>query len=158
MHKVVVIYDSQTGFTEKMAEAVAKGARGVEGVEVELLKLGTPFSTSRLTSVDAIAFGSPVVYGSVTKGMRLFLQSIKEQPRLDLSGKIGGAFGSYAFSGGWVINEFSEDMVTMGLRIVAPPVAAVDGIGRRQPLRLDKETFQRCTNLGRTLATSIGDT
>lgn len=38
MVRVLVVYDSRTGNTEKLAEAVAKGARKVSGVEVVLKK------------------------------------------------------------------------------------------------------------------------
>jgi multimeric flavodoxin WrbA len=42
--KVCVIYDSLVGFTEMMAKAVIKGVKSVQGIEAELLKIGTPFS------------------------------------------------------------------------------------------------------------------
>jgi flavodoxin len=38
MTKILIVYHSQTGNTEKMAEAVAEGARSIEGVEVILKK------------------------------------------------------------------------------------------------------------------------
>ena len=46
MSKEIVVYDSKTGFTEQMAKAVVDGVKDVEGVDVELLKVGTPFSIS----------------------------------------------------------------------------------------------------------------
>jgi sulfite reductase alpha subunit-like flavoprotein len=36
MARLLVFYHSRTGNTQKMAEAVAEGARSVQGVEVEL--------------------------------------------------------------------------------------------------------------------------
>ena len=39
MAKILIVYHSQTGNTEKMAHAVAEGAHGIEGVEVILKKL-----------------------------------------------------------------------------------------------------------------------
>jgi len=36
MAKLLILYDSQTGNTEKMAEAVVQGARSVTGVDVDL--------------------------------------------------------------------------------------------------------------------------
>ncbi|NQT09319.1 flavodoxin domain-containing protein, partial [Candidatus Bathyarchaeota archaeon] len=38
--KVIVVYDSQTGNTEKMAKAVAEGVGSV--VEVDIKKVGEP--------------------------------------------------------------------------------------------------------------------
>lgn len=158
MFMVIVIYDSQTGFTEKMAEAVVEGARNVKDVEIELHKLGSPFSIIKLDAADAIILGSPVVYGSVTQRMKAFLESVKEytaSDKLELTGKIGGAFGSFAFSGSWVIRELSDDMEDLGMKIVAPAVSVVDGIGRRQPIRLKEKTFQSCLKLGRIVAEKI---
>ena len=36
MSKILVLYHSRTGNTEKMAEAIADGAKGVKGLEIEL--------------------------------------------------------------------------------------------------------------------------
>ena len=155
MSKVVEIYDSQTGFTEKMAEAVAKGARKVKRVESELLKIGTPFSILHLNDVDAVILGSPVVYGSVTPDMKAFLASMKENQasgRLRLAGKLGGAFGSYAFSGSWVIRELGEEIESLGIKIVADETSVVDGIGRKQPIQLEEKTRKICFELGKTVA------
>ncbi len=41
--KVLVVYDSLGGNTEKMARAIAAGARSFEGVEAEAIKIGEPF-------------------------------------------------------------------------------------------------------------------
>jgi flavodoxin len=121
---IIVIYDSQTGFTEKMAEVVAEGAGSVDGADVELIKIGTPFSISKLNSADAVILGSPVIYGSVTPMMKTFLESMKEQKELDklnLSDKAGAAFGSFAFSGGWVIRGLSEEMEALGMKTAHSP-------------------------------------
>jgi NAD(P)H dehydrogenase (quinone) len=39
MGKVLVLYDSSTGNTEKMAYLVAEGAKRVEGIEVRVKKV-----------------------------------------------------------------------------------------------------------------------
>ena len=36
MAKILIVYPSQTGNTEKMAKAVAEGAAGIEGAQVVL--------------------------------------------------------------------------------------------------------------------------
>ena len=40
MSKVVILYDTRTGNTGRMARAVAEGAKSVEGVEVVLKRVG----------------------------------------------------------------------------------------------------------------------
>ncbi|MBW1769101.1 MAG: flavodoxin, partial [Deltaproteobacteria bacterium] len=40
MSRILVIYHSQTGRTQKMAESTAKGARSIKNVEVVLKRAG----------------------------------------------------------------------------------------------------------------------
>jgi len=85
-----------------------------------------------------------------------FLKSLREKIRLesiDLSGKKGGAFGSYAFSGGWVIRKLVREMEEFGVVIVTPPVTSIDGM--RKPVQINKKTFEKCFNMGKIIAKSI---
>jgi multimeric flavodoxin WrbA len=139
-----------------MAKAVIEGAESVQGIETELLKIGTPFSISKLNTTDAVIFGSPIIYNNVTPEMDDFLESLREKIRLesiDLSGKKGGAFGSYAFSGGWVIRKLVREMEELGVAIVTPPITSIDGM--RKPVKIDKKTFEKCFNLGKIISKSI---
>jgi flavorubredoxin len=85
-----------------------------------------------------------------------FLKSLKENNRIrniNLSGKKGGVFGSYAFSGGWVIRKLAREMEELGINTVTPAVSAIDGM--RKPIRMTKETFEKCLNFGKIIAKSI---
>lgn len=158
MSNVIVIYDSQTGFTERMAKAVVEGVKHVTGVDVELLKVGTPFSISRLNQADAIILGSPTIYGSVTPEMGIFLECVKahaESKRLNLSGKIGGVFGSYEWDGGWVVEKIGADMKALGIRVAAPAVSLADGMGGKYAIRLNDDALQKCHDLGRVIAEHV---
>jgi NAD(P)H dehydrogenase (quinone) len=163
MTKIIVLYDSKTGFTEMMAKAIIEGAMEIRGIETELLKVGTPFSISKLNEADAIIVGSPSRYGDVTSEMRTVLDSVKRLQKakmLDLSGKIGGVFGSYAWDGGWLIDRLKVELETLGLRVVGSPVSAVDKMGgsmsqRRQipgESRIDSESLKKCRKLGKDIA------
>ena len=120
LSRVLVIYDSQSGFTEKMAKFVIKGAEKVKGVEVELLKVGAPFSLFKLEKADAIIFGSPNNYSNVTLEMKTFLESLKNLDKV--SGKIGGVFGSYTWNRGEVVEKLSAYMKAFGMRVMALPL------------------------------------
>ena len=92
MTHVTVIYDSRTGNTEKMALAVAEGARKVKGTEVVLLQVDKA-KMSDLTSSDAIIIGSPTYYGNMSGKVKSFIdQTNKVHGKL--KGKVGGAFTS----------------------------------------------------------------
>lgn len=157
MPKVVVIYDSESGNTEKMARAVAEGASSVEGVVSELHKVGTPFPISLLDKADALIVGSPSIYGLPTPEMRAFLDAAKElkvTKKLKLKNKIGGVFGSYAWDGGYVVDVLSEAMQTLGVKLAAQMVSAVDRRGLMQT-RIDGEALQKCRDLGRAIAEEL---
>jgi flavorubredoxin len=158
MSKVIVVYDSKTGFTEQMAKAVVDGVKDVEGVDVELFKVGTPFSISRLNTADALIFGSPTRYGGVTQEMGFFLENVEahiESRRLNLSGKIGGVFASYEWDGGWVAEKIKGIMEALGIRVVAPLVSLVDGVHGRQRLQMEKDALQKCRDLGTAIAKKV---
>ena len=72
MATVSIIYDSRTGNTERMANAIAEGARSA-GAQVTVRKLGEKFPVEELAKADAILIGSPTHYSSTTAEMRHFL-------------------------------------------------------------------------------------
>jgi len=95
MVKLLVLYDSQTDNTKKMAEAVADGARSVPSVEAELKYYARP---EELADADAIIFGSPTYYHEITLPIKQMLEEAA-RAKVKLQGKIGAAFGSYGWSG-----------------------------------------------------------
>jgi flavodoxin I len=95
LSKILVLYYSRTGNTEKMAEAVVEGAKSVDGVEVEL---SYHVDAEDLSGFDAILVGSPTYNHAIPIDMeRLFEDAAAKS--ISLKGKVGGAFGSYGWSG-----------------------------------------------------------
>jgi len=106
--KIVIVYDSKTGNTEKMAKAIAEGASQVQGVKAEVKKVGERFPLSLLAEADGVAFGSPTRYADVTNEMKDFLEHVESYVKLKkmkVSGKKAGVFGSYGYDGAWVMEE-----------------------------------------------------
>jgi NAD(P)H dehydrogenase (quinone) len=92
MAKVLIVYDSKTGHTEKMALAVAEGVKQVNGVEVEVKKVNQT-NIEDLPNVDGIILGSPTYYGQMSaKLKKLIDKSVKFHGKLE--GKVGAAFTS----------------------------------------------------------------
>jgi len=97
MAKILVAYYSRTGNTEKMAQAIAEGAKEA-GHEVELKKVND-VKPSSLLDYDGYVFGSPVYYGLPAAPLvELFDESVILHKRL--SGRVGGAFASSGNTGG----------------------------------------------------------
>jgi NAD(P)H dehydrogenase (quinone) len=157
MSKIIVIYDSKTGFTEAMAKIIIEGVTSVSGVSAESYKVGSPFSISNINQADAIILGSPTRYGSVTQEIRAFLDSLKdliESKRITVLGKIGGVFGSYEWDGGWVVEKITAELEKLGIGVVAA-VSLADGLSGRQRTGFDETYRKQCFNLGKTVAEKI---
>ena len=92
MTHVIVIYDSRTGNTEKMALAVVEGVKKVKGAEVSLLQIDKA-KMSDLTGSDAIIIGSPTYYGNMSGKVKSFIDKTNAVHG-KLKGKVGGAFTS----------------------------------------------------------------
>jgi flavodoxin I len=95
MKKVLVLYYSRTGNTERMANAVAEGAQSSGNVDVEINYHVDPES---LSSYDAILVGSPTYHHDMPVDFKNLFEEAAVQG-ISLKGKIGAAFGSYGWSG-----------------------------------------------------------
>ena len=101
MAKALVVYDSVTGHTEKMAEAIGDGIRE-SGLEVEVKKVDDT-TLDDLVAADAIVMGSPTYFSTVTAKMKAFIdKSVDIWPGEPgkLKDKIGAAFTSCAGADG----------------------------------------------------------
>jgi len=74
--KIAVVYHSGYGHTVKVAEAVARGAAGVEGALVELIEAGEASQRWRaLDDADAIIMGAPTYMGSLSAPFKAFMDA-----------------------------------------------------------------------------------
>jgi NAD(P)H dehydrogenase (quinone) len=92
MGKVLIVYDSRTGNTEKMAHAVAEGVKRVQDIEVFVKKVDQT-KLEDLLNADGIIIGSPTYYGQMSGKIKTFIDdSVKIHGKL--AGKVGAAFTS----------------------------------------------------------------
>jgi len=140
MTRVLILYYSSYGHVETMAFAEAEGARGAgaatvvkrvpELVPIEVarkagFKLDQPApvaTVDELADYDAIVFGSPTRFGSVTGQMRNFLdQAGGLWAQGKLVGKVGSSFTSTATQHGGqesTILTFIPTMLHFGMLVV----------------------------------------
>ncbi|MEH0158576.1 flavodoxin family protein [Limibacter armeniacum] len=77
--KIFVVYHSQYGHTEKVAKSVADGAKK-GGADVTLLTAKEAIDQlDSLDGADAIIFGSPTYMGSVSAGLKEFLEAASKK-------------------------------------------------------------------------------
>ena len=142
MPKILILYYSRTGNTQRMARAVAEGVRTVQGVEVELKYDATP---EELADFDAIVIGVPTYHHDITTDMkRLFEEAALKN--IILEDKIGAAFGSYGWSGEAprLVLEIMKNKFQM--HILEPPLLI-----KYAP---DPAGLEKCREFGRKIAES----
>ena len=146
--KIKVVFYSMFGHIYKLAEAVAKGARDVEGAELELLQVAElvpddvleksgakkarevfahipTANPSDLEDADAIIFGTPTRFGNMCAQMRNFLdQTGGLWAQGALIGKVGSVFTSTGTQHGGqetTLTSFHITLLHHGMVIVGLP-------------------------------------
>jgi NAD(P)H dehydrogenase (quinone) len=148
--KILVVYYSMYGHIHRMAEAVAEGARSMEGAEVKMCrvpetlpaevleKMGAveaqksfshiPVCTvEELGAADAVIFGTPTRFGNMCGQMRQFLDATGQLwVSGALVGKVGSVFASSATQHGGqesTLLSFHITLLHQGMVIVGLPYA-----------------------------------
>jgi NAD(P)H dehydrogenase (quinone) len=144
MAKVLVLYYSMYGHIETMANAVAEGARGVAGTQVDIKRVpeimpedvvkaagakldqAAPIAdVSDLPEYDAIIFGVPTRFGNMSAQMRNFFdQTGGLWAKGALIGKIGSVFASTGTQHGGQETTITSTHTTLlhhGMVIVGVP-------------------------------------
>lgn len=147
MAKILVLYYSSYGHIEQMAQAVARGARAVNGAQVDIKRVPelvaqdvakksgykldqtAPLATvDELPAYDAIVFGTPTRYGNMAAQMRNFLdQTGGLWAKGALEGRVGSVFASTATQHGGqesTILSFHTTLLHLGFVIVGLPYSA----------------------------------
>jgi len=146
MIKTLVLYYSMYGHIERMASAVAEGARSVPGNEVSIERVPELMSReaglaagakldqvaavadpSQLEHYDAIIFGTPTRFGNMAAQMRNFLdQTGRQWLKGALVGKVGSVFTSTGTGGGseTTITSFHTTLFHHGMIVVGLPYSA----------------------------------
>jgi NAD(P)H dehydrogenase (quinone) len=97
MNKILVLYDSASGNTTKMAQLVAEGARAIGQTEVRMRSVAEAVPDDVLWC-DGLAVGSPTNMGILSWKMKRFWDDAMLEHWMKVDGKIACAFSS---SGAW---------------------------------------------------------
>jgi flavorubredoxin len=95
MARILVLYYSRTGNTEKMARAVADGAKSVRATEVEL---NYYVPEEDVAKYDAVLIGTSTYHHDMPGTIKNYFEEVAVK-NVNLKGKVGAAFGSYGWSG-----------------------------------------------------------
>ncbi len=141
MDKVYVVYWSQTGNTQAMAEAIGKGVAeaGKEAVVVDV----NSASLDDLKSAKGFALGCPAMGAEV-------LEELEMEPFVcDVEGFAAGKtialFGSYGWGDGQWMRDWVDRMNTAGANVM-------NGEGLMCREMPDEDALNECIALGKQLA------
>jgi len=143
MSRILVLYYSRTGNTEKMALAVADGAKSVPGTQVEL---NYYVPQEELMGFDAILVGAATYHHDMSVTLKNYFEEAAVK-NVMLKGKIGAAFGSYGWSGeaSRLVLEILRNR--FGMEVTEPPLSVA--------YTPDQASLEKCFALGKRVAESL---
>ena len=144
--KMLILYFSGSGNTEKMANMIAEGARPLS-IEVTVGK-AEKFDASLLPNFDALVLGSPTYFSNMAWQVKKIVdESIVHYKGGKLRGKVGGVFTSSGTA------RDGKDCVKM-LEVALGfhhKMRVIEGIVRATG-DSEKETENKCREYGKKLA------
>ncbi|MFB3924717.1 MAG: flavodoxin family protein [Syntrophales bacterium] len=143
MAKVLIIYHSQTGNTEKMAAAVSEGARSIAGCQVVLKKAGEA-NLEDLLSSDGLAIGTPENFGYMSGLVKDFFDRTFYPAQGKVFRKPYVVFISAGNDGTGALSSIERIAAGYKFKKVYEPV-----IVRK---KVSEEDLEKCRELGKILA------
>jgi flavorubredoxin len=143
--KAVVVYDTMWHSTQRMAEAISEGLAAT-GVAVHPLHLRAVHRSDIMTEVldaRAVLVGSPTLNNGLFPTVADFLCYLKGLKPKD---RIGGAFGSYGWSGE-AVKLISSELEAMKFTQPLP--------GLRIPFVPDQPALESCLEFGQQMGRAI---
>ena len=143
MSRILIIYHSQTGHTQKMAQAVADGAGSIEETEVVLRKAGDA-TTEDLLAADGLAVGTPENFGYMSGMVKDFFDRTYAAAQDRVFRKPYVVFVSAGNDGTGAVNAIERIAMGYKLKKVYPPVVCKGPV--------TEPVLEQCRELGATLA------
>jgi NAD(P)H dehydrogenase (quinone) len=154
--QVLVTYYSKTGNTKALAEEIAKGVQGVEGV-VCLVKPVSEVTKEDFIGSDGIIAGSPVYFGSMAGELKVMFDDFVGSRR-QMADKVGAAFATSGHpTGGKETTMFSilQAFLIYGMIVVGDPLDASGHYGVACVGAPDQRIAQDAQQLGRRVASLV---
>jgi len=147
MGKVLVIYHTLSGNTEKMANAVAEGAKSVAGTEV-VVKKALDATLDDLTGCDGVAFGSADYFSYIAGAVKDFFDRTFYPSRGKVDGKSCIAFGTGGGGGDTVVGVLERICFNaFKLKKIASSVSAGG--------KISDSDLKECKEAGKKLAEAV---
>lgn len=140
MSKAAVIFWSQTGNTEQMANAIAEGIRE-GGMECDLLNVADT-NANDASAYAKIALGCPAMGAEVLEETEFdpFFTELESK----ISGRKVALFGSYGWGDGQWMRDWEKDCDDAGIQLVCESVICCE--------TPDDAVLEACRAMGKVLA------
>ena len=148
--KILVLYFSKGGNTRKLAEAVAQGVDGLDGVEA-VLKTCEQVSKDDFLGAKGIVAGSPVYFGGMAAELKLVFDGFVSTRR-KMEGKVGAAFTTSGDATGGketTLMGILQAFMIYGMVVTGDPMAATGHYGTACVGAPDEKTLENGRLLGR---------
>jgi multimeric flavodoxin WrbA len=145
MITILVVYHSQSGNTQKMAQAVAKGAKEIEGVRVVLKKAFDTIEED-LIECDGLVIGSPEYFGTLSGAVKDLFDRTYEKVRghKRIFRKPYTVFISAGNDGQGAVTSIEKICLGYQFKKVQPPIVC-KGL-------ITEAVLAKCEELGRIMA------
>ena len=143
--RILVVYDTMWGSTEKMARAIIEGINS-KGVDTVLFRL--PFTDvsdiiKEFLEAKGLLVGSSTINNGILHTLAPFLEELQG---LKPKKKIATAFGSYGWGGG-AVKDIEEKLKKAGIALVSPSFTV-----KWVP---NNEEIEKCIEFGRNFAEKV---
>ncbi|NNF39882.1 MAG: flavodoxin [Woeseiaceae bacterium] len=145
---LLIVYHSQSGTTERMAQAVISGAThdDVNGVEVRV-RMALDADADDLLWADGFILGTPENFGYMSGAMKYFLDRVFYPCEGKLNGRPWALFVRAGNDGTGAISSVRRILLGLGVREVQEPVL-IKG-------EFDAALLADCEELGLTMAAGL---
>ncbi len=151
MPRVIVVYDSQYGNTERVAETIAEGMRDAGEIETYLTNV-KDVDVDTIANYDAILIGSPNHAGGPTRSIKKFVDGLGNLP---VAGKEFAVFDTY-------MGKDVEKAVTKMEQRINEKAPALKMLAHGLSIRVEKwkgpivdEELPKCKEFGNAIAAAL---
>jgi len=169
MAVIHIIYHSDRGHTERLAEAISQGVDGVGGCSSRIIPVEKA-TIQHVTSCQGLVLGCPTYMGNVSAAMKHFMDTVLGEiwQKGGIPGVVGSAFTSSGSLHGdkeFALLAIHITMFQLGMTVVSlPPMAIPEnkalgyshGVGTsvlgKQPSMMPPEDLEVARQLGKRVA------
>ena len=142
MKKVLVVFDTKFGNTEKLGREIASGIEESGLAECKVINI-KDVEAEDISVYDGVLFGGPIHAFRATRGIK---NAVKKATKMGLDGKLVASFDTYQASGhkGKAAKQI-EDLLkkkAKGAKIFSPGLTALV-LDRKGPLKDDEPAKAR---------------